>query len=89
MFNVAELARKFLLRSLVKKKGNSLRVALTCPKHGNEGKKQEVDGEEKRKMDVGSDQGESDRHLTNTAQCPCCEQIYSTGRCTYRQTVLE
>ena len=40
------------------------------------------------KRGVGSDGGGADCHLINTAQCPWYGQMYSTGRCTHRQTVL-
>ena len=53
MLRVAEGAPKSLLKSLVKKNEDGLTVALTLPKHRNEGEKQEVEGEEKRKGGVG------------------------------------
>ena len=84
MLRVAEVAPKCLLGSLVKEKEDSLKVTIMWPKHANEGEKEKS----RREEGVGSDQGGADRHLINKAQCPCYWQMYSTGSCSYRQTVL-
>ena len=75
---------KVSVRITCEEKEDSLKVALMWPKHGNEGEKEKS----MRGEGVGSNQGRADRHLINTAQCPCYGQMYSTGNCTYRQTVL-
>ena len=69
-------------RSLMKKKEDGLKVALMWPEHGNEGEKEKS---RTREEEVESDQGRNDRHLSDTAQCPCYGQLCSTGSCTYRQ----
>ena len=72
-----------LLGSLGKKTADSLKVALMRPEHGKGGEEKCRRGE-----GLGSDQGGADRHLINSAQCPCYGQVYSTGSCACRQTVL-
>ena len=82
MLKVAAVAPKCLLDYTCE--GDSLKLALKWPKHGNEREKEKS----RREEGEGSDRGRADRHLINPAQCPCYGQMYSTGSCTYRQTVL-
>ena len=95
VMRAAEMAPKCLWRPIVveKKKRRWVEKWRLC---GQKVQPKEVENrrrtKEKRKEkygDVRSDRGGADRHLINTAQRPCYGNMYSTGCCTYRQTVLQ
>ena len=79
LLRAAEVAPKCLLGSLVKRKEDRFKAAFMWPKHGNEGDRSEVEGEEKKKGGVGSG---------FAVTCSIRHNAHVTGICTLRLGVL-